>query len=143
MATQIIALLDNQLVNLTTLSSLLEQELHLISGRDADQLTQLLNEKSALLETIATADQKIAQAYASLSDEAKQNAELQDKIAKARSVVEDCKYRTSVNEKAVEQGQLKIAHLRNVLTEARAKESMTYDKSGQTTGGTLGKGISA
>lgn len=143
MAANIHSLIDSQLENLTTLSSLLEQELHLISGRDADALMQLLAEKSNNLEAIAKMDSTIAEVYQSLTETERSEESLQHKISETQSLLEDCKYRTSVNQKAVEQGQLKIAHLRNMLTEARAKESMTYDKSGQTKGGTLGKGISA
>ncbi len=50
---------------------------------------------------------------------------------------------TDVNQVAVEQGQLRLAHLRNLMMEVRAKESLTYDKAGKKKGGFSGKGVSA
>ena len=64
-------------------------------------------------------------------------------MANAKKLLDDCKYRTQVNQKAVEQGQLRLTHLRNLMMEVRAKESLTYDKKGKPKGGTLGSGVSA
>ena len=101
MAANIHSLIDSQLENLTTLSSLLEQELHLISGRDADALMQLLAEKSNNLEAIAKMDSAIAEVYQSLTETERSEESLQNKISETQSLLEDCKYRTSVNQKAV------------------------------------------
>lgn len=49
-------------------------------------------------------------------------------MEQAKRLLDDCKYRTQVNQKAVEQGQLRLTHLRNLMMEVRAKESLTYDK---------------
>ena len=64
-------------------------------------------------------------------------------MTNAKKLLDDCKYRTQVNQKAVEQGQLRLTHLRNLMMEVRAKESLTYDKKGKPKGGTLGSGVSA
>ncbi len=60
-----------------------------------------------------------------------------------KQVLFECKYLTQINAKSVEQGQLRLVHLRNLMMELRAKESMTYDRSGRTSGDSSGKGISA
>lgn len=137
------SLVEQQVEQLSQLSSLLEQELHLISTRDAESLMSLLREKETTLEAIATTDTSIdslyreAKANDSLTDDIEQN------IEKAKGLLEDCQYRTEINQKAVEQGQLRLTHLRNLMLEVRAKESLTYDKSGKPKGTGLGRGVSA
>ncbi len=137
------SLVDLQVEQLSKLSSLLEQELHLISTRDAESLMSLLREKESTLDAIAETDNRIDPLYR----DAKQNGALTDGveqgIAEAKTLLEDCQYRTEINQKAVEQGQLRLTHLRNLMLEVRAKESLTYDKSGKPKGTGLGPGVSA
>lgn len=132
-----------QVEQLTLLGELLEKELHLISTRDAESLISLLEEKAALLEAIQQLDSQVERSYAETDDNTKQSPEIEALLADAKAQLENCKYRTDVNEKAVEQGQLRLTHLRNLMLEVRAKESLTYDKKGKPKGGTLGSGISA
>lgn len=135
-------LVTEQLSFLETLKTQLEQELHLISSRDAESLTKLINAKSAVLVQIDNQDKLISSAYA--SDYTEQNKEQIDPLfEQAKGLLEQCKYRTEINAKAVEQGQLRLDHLRNLLLEARSKESMTYDKSGKTQGRNHTKSTSA
>ena len=121
---------------------MLEKELHLISSRDAETLMSLLEDKSKLLESIQSTDQKVEALYRQTTDETI-SAEEQGLMGKAKSLLEDCKYKTKINQKAVEQGQLRLTHLRNLMLEVRAKESLTYDKKGKPNAGRLGSGISA
>ena len=55
--------LQQQVENLSQLAQLLEQELHLISARDAEALTSLLEQKAELLEAIQAADRQIEPVY--------------------------------------------------------------------------------
>ncbi len=140
--------LDVQLHNLRTLQHLLESELYLISSRDAEGLMNLLNDKQATLDAIQQQDEITNQLFAAQGKNAKfvianQPPEVRAQLDEAQQLLEQCKFRTSVNEKAVEQGQLKLEHLRHLLIETRAKESLTYDRSGKPQGGSLGKGVSA
>ena len=134
-----------QLQNLSQLQLLLESELHLISSRDAEGLLSLLENKQANLDSIQSQDDVIKSLYESSGNDLKsdKNEIINDLFEQAKQLIEQCKFRTSINQKAVEQGQLKLEHLRHLLLETRSKESMTYDKSGKPRGGTLGKGISA
>jgi flagella synthesis protein FlgN len=132
--------ITKQVEQLSTLVTLLEKELQLISSRDAESLMNLLDEKTQLLSDIQTLDgqiEHIIRDKGSLSD----NDELL--MEQANRFLDDCKYRTQINQKAVEQGQLRLTHLRNLMMEVRAKESLTYDKKGKPKGGTLGSGVSA
>ena len=137
---QLTQALTKQVEQLSTLAALLEKELQLISSRDAESLMNLLDEKTALLTSIQALDGSIERTiniHDSLPEE--HEALLTD----AKKLLDDCKYRTQVNQKAVEQGQLRLTHLRNLMMEVRAKESLTYDKKGKPKGGTLGSGVSA
>lgn len=134
------SVLNDQVEKLTALSGLLERELHLISSRDAEALMALLDDKTKLLEEIQTLDATAESMFANGQSYSKEDDALTEK---AKILLDDCKYRTQVNQKAVEQGQLRLSHLRNLMMEVRAKESLTYDKKGKPKGGTLGSGVSA
>ena len=129
-----------QVEQLSTLVALLEKELQLISSRDAESLMKLLDEKTQLLTSIQTLDSDIERTLAGSASLSQYDEDLMEQ---ANRLLDDCKYRTQVNQKAVEQGQLRLTHLRNLMMEVRAKESLTYDKKGKPKGGTLGSGVSA
>ena len=137
------ALLGQQIVNLKELAGLLDAELHHISGRDAESLMTLLERKASVLEDIQTLDETVKKAYIEASENEAIDEETQALLNDAQGLLEDCKYRTEINQKAVEQGQLRLSHLRNLMLEVRAKESLTYDKSGKPKGSNLGPGVSA
>lgn len=132
--------LSRQVEQMSSLAVLLEKELQLISSRDAESLMNLLDEKADLLTSIQTLDTEIESAISSENSMSEEDEAL---MADAKKLLEDCKYRTQVNQKAVEQGQLRLTHLRNLMMEVRAKESLTYDKKGKPKGGILGSGVSA
>ena len=133
-------LLKRQVEHLSTLAAVLEKELQLISSREAEPLMKLLDDKTQLLEVIQKTDVEIEKA---IRAQGSMQAEDDALMEQAKSLLDDCKYRTQVNQKAVEQGQLRLTHLRNLMMEVRAKESLTYDKKGKPKGGTLGSGVSA
>ena len=132
-----------QLEFLLELQQILETELHLISSRDAESLINMLKTKEALLDSVQQQDTVIANLYVKSSQEKKDDKELVALFNQAKEMVAQCKFRTQINQTAVEQGQLRLEHLRNLILESRAKESMTYDKSGRTQGGSSGGGIRA
>jgi flagella synthesis protein FlgN len=128
---------------LLELQQILETELHLISSRDAESLINMLKTKEVLLNSVQQQDTLIANLYTKSSQEQKDDEEVVKLFNQAKEIVSQCKYRTQINQTAVEQGQLRLEHLRNLLLESRAKESMTYNKSGRTQGGSSSGGISA
>ncbi|MEC8298211.1 MAG: flagellar export chaperone FlgN [Pseudomonadota bacterium] len=137
---QLTQALIKQVEQLSSLAVLLEKELQLISSRDAESLMNLLDQKTALLTSIQALDGSIER---TISDQGSMSEEDEALMTNAKKLLDDCKYRTQVNQKAVEQGQLRLTHLRNLMMEVRAKESLTYDKKGKPKGGTLGSGVSA
>lgn len=132
-------LLVQQKQQLDALADKLESELHYISVRNADALMQLVEEKTTLLDAIAHTDTQIEKVFAEgvVPDE-----EQQDLISVIASQLDACKFRTDINQKAVEQGQLRLSHLQHLLNELRAKESLTYDRKGKTNGGRSSRDIS-
>ncbi|HAA97954.1 MAG TPA: flagellar biosynthesis protein FlgN [Alteromonas macleodii] len=139
-ASQLTQALIKQVEQLSSLAVLLEKELQLISSRDAESLMNLLDEKTALLTSIQALDGSIER---TISNQGSMSEEDEALMTNAKKLLDDCKYRTQVNQKAVEQGQLRLTHLRNLMMEVRAKESLTYDKKGKPKGGILGSGVSA
>ncbi len=135
---QSLELLNKQKDALLQLQLLLDNELHQISSRDAEALISLVKEKETLLEQIQLQDEQLGKL---LPDPLlPQQQELKSEIL---DLVKDCQYRTQVNATAVEQGQLRLEHLRSLIIESRAKESLTYDKAGRKHSGNRGGGVSA
>lgn len=127
--------LNEQLIaqaeRLEALVQLLDNELHLISTREAETLMSLLHEKEKLLAEIQQHDTQIQKMYIAAQAEDTVTSDMSDNINYCMKLVDQCKYRTEINEKAVENGQLRLEHLRHVLVELRAKETMTYNRSGK------------
>lgn len=126
------AAVKEQIALLTKLKTLLDAELQLISARDAEALLKIVDEKRQVLETIQQQDAIVAECYQA---EPTVSESTQSLLEQAKQLLEDCKFSTNVNAKAVEQGQLKLEHLRKLLIEVRNKESLTYDKAGRAQGG--------
>ncbi|WP_166425020.1 flagellar export chaperone FlgN [Paraglaciecola sp. 20A4] len=140
---ELIKAITKQFDHLEDLIQALDSELHLISSRDAEALINLLKNKENLLTTVQQQDDAISIAFNASSEEERTTEEVLALFDRAKKLVSECQYRTKINQVAVEQGQLRLEHLRTLLLESRAKESMTYDKSGKARGGKSGRGISA
>ena len=135
--------LTQQTDNLDALKAMLDKELHLISSRDAEALMTLLKDKEQLLGAIQNLDDAVNPQLKVLQQEAPLPEDIQAHIDQAKNLLSECQYCTEVNQLAVEQGQLRLVHLRNLMMDVRAKESLTYDKAGKKKGGFSGKGVSA
>ncbi len=135
--------ISTQLQHLQDLKSMLEQELHLISSREPETLMQLLQDKQALLDKIESQDSAVETLYARAQAKGPIPEACEELLQACKQVLFECKYLTQINAKSVEQGQLRLVHLRNLMMELRAKESMTYDRSGRTKGDNSSKGFSA
>ena len=130
------ALIDHlqaQASALNGLVAVLDQELHLIGSRDAETLITLLKDKEALLDDIQQRDTTIQRWYEKVvADDAPVHTSITTLIDTCKGLVKQCQYRTEINQTAVVNGQLRLAHLKNIFNELRAKETMTYDRSGKT-----------
>jgi flagella synthesis protein FlgN len=103
----------------------------------------LLKDKEEMLSLIEEQDKSISLLF----EKAKANEEsVEDALAAMDGcsvIIHECKYLTQINAKSVEQGQLRLTHLRNLMMELRARESMTYDRTGKTKGDSGSKGYTA
>jgi flagella synthesis protein FlgN len=140
---ELIKAIKIQFDHLEQLKLVLENEIHLISSRDPESLINLLKEKEHLLNLVQAQDELINSEYQKTPESNKTKPEVQDLFTQMKDLVSQCQHRTKINQTAVEQGQLRLEHLRNLLLESRAKESITYDKNGRTQGSNPVKGISA
>jgi flagella synthesis protein FlgN len=132
-------LLKQQQTVLTEVCSLLKRELEAVVQRDTEGLLSLLEDKKSLLSQVEETDRLLNQALSS----APSKQPYQALIDSIQSLVEDCKHLSSINEKAVTASQTRLKHLQDLLVQGRQRESMTYDKAGRVSGGTLSKGIKA
>jgi flagella synthesis protein FlgN len=143
MMTSLLSAIDKQAEQLTALKALLENELHLISSREPETLMALLKDKEEMLSLIEEQDKSISLLF----EKAKANEESVEGALAAMdscsAIIHECKYLTQINAKSVEQGQLRLTHLRNLMMELRARESMTYDRTGKTKGDSGSKGYTA
>lgn len=135
--------INKQEQQLIALKAILESELHLISSREPETLMALLQEKEEALSAIDAQESVIAPLYLSAKNDNLITQEIKEAVDRCNAIVEECKYLTEISAKSVEQGQLRLSHLRNLMIELRARESITYDKSGKTRGDSSGGGISA
>lgn len=131
--------IKQQIALLSELKQLLDNELQLIATRDAEALLKVVHSKQCVLDAIQQQDAQLDGMYqqrdAGSDASSEQQAELDGLAEQAKTLLEDCKYRTNINAKAVEQGQLRLEHLRKIILETRNKESMTYDNKGKAQAG--------
>lgn len=137
---EMLSAVSQQYENLLALEAMLDEELKLITGRDADQLLALVNNKTELLNKI---NQNTSLVTALRLPREELETELAKKVEQCHQLLVSCQKKTQTNGVAVEQGQVRIQNLRNIILNTRHKESMTYDKAGLTKGGTLGGSIKA
>jgi flagella synthesis protein FlgN len=142
MTTSLENAISKQLELLCELKVVLEQELHLISSREPETLMQLLQDKEALLANIESQDQAVEIMYKRVAEKSDIPDACNGLLDDCKKVLGECKYLTAINAKSVEHGQLRLVHLRNMMMELRAKESMTYDRAGRAKGESFGKGVS-
>ena len=100
--------LVQQTQRLEYLIQLLENELHLISTRDAETLLALLKKKETLLEDIQQCDSQIQKMYLAAQADNTVTEDITDNINHCLKLVEQCKYRTDINQTAVE---LSLIHI--------------------------------
>ena len=91
MTSTLTSALQQQVENLSQLAQLLEQELHLISARDAEALTSLLEQKAELLEAIQAADRQIETVYQAEKKSGSLPEEAESLMQSAAQILDECK----------------------------------------------------
>ncbi len=141
MSTDINSLLTLQGADVEALGTVLIEEHKCLEQRDTDKLSDIIQQKQLLLKSVSERDVVICQhpdaQQLKQGDLALQKQDIESQLAK-------CKKQNDINGKVIELSLKSARHLANVLTQARAANSMTYNNKGQTqVGSQLGGGIKA
>ena len=105
MKTSLESAIEIQLANLQSLKELLEKELHLISSREPETLTHLLQGKQQVLESIESQDSAIETLYKRASDKGNIPEACEQLLGTCKSVLAECKYLTQINANQVLTGR--------------------------------------
>lgn len=130
MSTSIEQLLEQQQVNLTSLTALLAQEQKAIVERKSEQILECAQKKSSLIDSIKLVDHQL-----SVHPEQTRLAEggdLAQKVSALRALADDCQSTNEVNGEALMRAQLSFHKLNNLLQQSRGKHQMTYTSEGMT-----------
>jgi len=134
--------LAQQLQNLTDLQSILEEEKCCLAEKDFNSFNEILFNKQKSLQIIATLDKQLT-TEKSLQDIAKSDtlSALKDNV---QTLLEKCQETNNVNGKLVQLSMKSNKHLMQLMTQAKGKNSVTYDQKGTLQSGQLlGKNIQA
>jgi flagella synthesis protein FlgN len=134
--------LAQQLQNLTDLLSILEEEKRCLAEKDFSSFNEILFNKQKSLQIIATLDKQLT-TEKSLQDIDKSDtlSALKDNV---QALLEKCQETNDVNGKLVQLSMKSNKHLMQLMTQAKGKNSVTYDQKGTLQSGQLlGKNIQA
>ncbi|WP_335923501.1 flagellar protein FlgN [Shewanella chilikensis] len=137
----ITSLIAQQMTQLERLLNLIEQEKNALLDRNADNLLQLAQNKSDLLNEVKAVDE----ALSSHSEQAKlSQSPLAEQVSEARELLATCQLRNQENAGLIELSMASINRLAQALQVSRNASSLTYDGKGKTsTIATLGNDLKA
>ena len=133
----------SQLLDATqTLHNLLEEEKCCLKEKSFENLNTLLFNKKKLLETISTNNKKIS------TEKNIAIIEQDEQLTKIKLDIElhikNCKKNNEINGQLIEMSMKSNKHLMQILTQAKGKNSVTYDQKGTLNRASLlGKDIEA
>ncbi|MBQ4831814.1 flagellar protein FlgN [Pseudoalteromonas sp. MMG010] len=122
----IITKLTSQLECLTSLASLLEEELTVIASRKGNGLKEIATKKTPFLSKLNILDKELNKLITS-NDEL--SVESQDLIKQVRQQLVLCKKQNDVNAHAAHHAQLSVKQLKDILIGAPTT-TMAYDQAG-------------
>jgi len=134
-------LLTKQLEQLQQLEGIIDAEKVILQQRNADELTKITEQKNSLLLAIQTLDQQFGQSPQFKLD--KEQGLYTEQLSLIEATLLRCKDKNEVNGQIIQHSTIGIERLKTSLLENVNKSSMTYDKTGKTTGGLRSLGIKA
>lgn len=134
--------LAQQLQNLTDLQSILEEEKRCLAEKDFSSFNEVLFNKQKSLQKIATLDKQLT------TEKSLQEIDKSDTLSalkeNVQTLLETCQETNDVNGKLVQLSMKSNKHLMQLMTQAKGKNSVTYDQKGTLQSGQLlGKNIQA
>jgi flagella synthesis protein FlgN len=123
-------LLNNQEAELTSLFSLLSNELEILKNRELSILEQASAEKEAILNKVNLLDQEISK-NTSL-ETLQQDANHSEQVARIINLLHECKKQNEVNGQIINNSQIAINRFKGMLQKSISNNTMTYDNKGKT-----------
>ncbi|WP_394200696.1 flagella synthesis protein FlgN [Shewanella waksmanii] len=140
--TPINELIDQQLLLLANLKTVIAQEKQALINQSADELIDLAKQKSDFLTKITANDASLS-AHPQVAD-LKTDAILVEKVAKAQACLNECQQLNSENSSLIDHCMASVSRFTQALHASRNSSSLTYDGKGQTsTIATLGNDLKA
>jgi len=136
-----LTLLIKQLEQLQHLEAIIDAETAILQQKDPDALTKISEQKNSLLLAIQTLDQQFGQSPQFKLD--KEQGLYTEQLSLIEATLIRCKNKNEVNGQIIQHSKIAIERLKTSLLENVNKSSMTYDKTGKTTGGLRSLGIKA
>jgi len=136
-----LTLLIKQLEQLQQLEAIIDAETAILQQKDPDALTKISEQKNSLLLAIQTLDQQFGQSPQFKLD--KEQGLYTEQLSLIEATLIRCKNKNEVNGQIIQHSKIAIERLKTSLLENVNKSSMTYDKTGKTTGGLRSLGIKA
>lgn len=134
--------LSQQLKNLTDLQLTLEEEKRCLTEKDFSTFNETLFNKQKSLQAIATLDKKLTSKQS--LQEISQSELLSEIKESLQTQLQSCQEINVINGKLVELSMKSNKHLMQLMTQAKGKNSVTYDQKGLLQSGQLlGKNIQA
>ena len=144
MSASIPNLLQQQFDSTSSLTAVINDEYQALIKRDSDLLNSLVLEKQKLLELIEQQDNLIQQHPDAKLLTQKSDVEINTILDSIKQKFLDCQQQNAVNGELIEMSLRTTQHLTNVLNQAKAANSLTYNAKGKANGGSLlGKGVQA
>jgi len=134
-------LLSKQLEQLQQLEAIIDAETAILQQKDPDALKNISEQKNVLLVAIQTLDQQFGQSPQFKLD--KEQGLYTEQLSLIEATLIRCKNKNEVNGQIIQHSTIAIERLKTSLLENVNKSSMTYDKTGKTTGGLRSLGIKA
>jgi len=136
-----LTLLIKQSEQLQQLEAIIDAETAILQQKDPDALTEISEQKNSLLLAIQTLDQQFGQSPQFKLD--KEQGLYTEQLSLIEATLIRCKNKNEVNGQIIQHSKIAIERLKTSLLENVNKSSMTYDKTGKTTGGLRSLGIKA
>jgi flagella synthesis protein FlgN len=128
--TNVALLLNNQEAELTSLHSLLCNELEILKNRELSILEKASAEKEAILIKVNQIDQEISK---NTSLEALQeDINHSDQVSRIINLLHECKQQNEVNGQIINNSQIAINRFKGMLQKSISNNTMTYDNKGKT-----------
>lgn len=127
----VLQLLNSQSEHLSTLESLLADELKAITDRKLDDFQSILSKKTTLLNVLQQTDQQLAQQLSLTFPDYQSNQSFIDKRSIIEGQLHKVKEMNEVNGKVIQSNQTTLLKFKELLFASKGRKAMTYSADGK------------